>query len=100
MASSTLGRRSTWTEGDKAIAAKYPANFHPEIIALREKNIKSKKSRELLKDDIGVLERRKFYQVEIIVRCEIKWSRINRIHNGYLPEYYFCDIFCRVQQVN
>ena len=63
MASSTLGRRSTWTEGDKAIAAKYPANFHPEIIALRENNIKSRKSRELLKDDIGLLEKRKSTQV-------------------------------------
>ena len=65
MASSTLGRRSTWTEGDKAIAAKYPANFHPEIIALRENNIKSRKSRELLKDDIGLLEKRKFQKLLI-----------------------------------
>ena len=65
MASSTLGRRSTWTEGDKAIAAKYPANFHPEIIALRENNIKSRKSRELLKDDIGLLEKRKFQNLLI-----------------------------------
>ena len=86
MASSTLGRRSTWTEGDKAIAAKYPANFHPEIIALREKNIKSRKSRELLKDDIGVLERRKFcfrkkYFGPNLTLCSLL------VHPGFTPSF-------------
>ena len=41
------------------IVNKYPANFHPEIIAIREGAENRKKSREMLKGDINSLEQSK-----------------------------------------
>ena len=41
------------------IMNKYPANFHPEIIAIREGAEIRKQSREMLKGDISLLEQRK-----------------------------------------
>ena len=40
---------------------KYPANFHPEIIAIREGAEIRKQSREMLKGDISLLEQRKWF---------------------------------------
>ena len=42
------------------VANKYPANFHPEIIAIREASAKRKKSRDQLKGDIDKLNKSKF----------------------------------------
>ena len=41
------------------VVNKYPANFHPEIIAIREGAEIRKKSREMLKGDINSLEQSK-----------------------------------------
>ena len=45
------------------MTSKYPPNFHPEVIIIRERRLSDKKATEELRDDIEILEKSKnFYE--------------------------------------